>query len=76
MRKQLLFIVVLLCCAMNSIAQDSIYFSEQFKFSRNTITYTALPSNNSKSYYSLEETADRNSQLIIKNFSILNRLLY
>ena len=70
MRKQLLFIVVLLCCAMNSIAQDSIYFSEQFKFSRNTITYTALPANDSKSYYSLEETADRNSQLIIKNFSI------
>lgn len=70
MRKQLLFMVVLLCCAIDSIAQDSIYFSEQFKFSRNTITYTALPANDSKSYYSLEETADKNSQLIIKNFSI------
>jgi hypothetical protein len=55
---------------MNSIAQDSIYFSEQFKFSRNTISYTALPANDSKSYFSLEETADKNSQLIVKNFTI------
>jgi hypothetical protein len=73
MRKQLLFMVVLLSCAIDSIAQDSIYFSEQFKFSRNTISYTALPANDSKSYYSLEETAEKNSQLIIKNFSIDGR---
>ncbi len=76
MRKQLLFMVVLLSCAMQSIAQDSIYFSEQFKFSRNTISYTALPANDSKSYYSLEETADKKSQLIIKNFSIDGRQLW
>lgn len=59
-----------MCCAMPNIAQDTIVFSDQFKFSRNTISYTALPANDSKSYYSLEETAEKNSQLFIKNFSI------
>lgn len=72
--KKITLLICALCVAFSYFAQDSIYYSVEQKFERQTYSVSVLPAT-SNSYLSIEETTDKKPQLIFKTYSKEGQIL-